>query len=138
MTVVFNQSVSRETFQQRSLLMETLADLEKKEEAEFKALVSRQDDIGSFTNVGITLDSPQNEKFSHFPRDEVVRVLTDKYNQVLKGLGVDYTVEYRTGQVNNYKNGWYCHKGYGGESIFSLDDDRLTIPFGVSKILEAL
>ena len=118
--------------------METLADLNKKQEAEFEALVSRQDNIGLFTNVGIQLDSPLDEKFSHFPQDEVIKVLTDKYNQVLKGLGVDYTVQYKTGQVNNYKNGWYCHKGIGGESIFSVDDDTLTIPFGVSKILEVL
>ena len=118
--------------------METLADLNKKQEAEFEALVSRQDNIGLFTNVGIQLDSPLDEKFSHFPQDEVIKVLTDKYNQVLKGLGVDYTVQYKTGQVNNYKNGLYCHKWIGGESIFSVDDDTLTIPFGVSKILEVL
>ena len=89
--------------------------------------------------VHLVLDSPHDEKFSHIPFEEVVEVLTSKYNDLLHKLKADRTVYFETSRPYSYQNGWYCiNTGGDGTAIFSVDSNTVHIPFSVDYLLSVL
>ena len=88
--------------------------------------------------VDVVLDSPYDEKFSHLPTEEVIEVLTSKYNALLKKLNAGRTVKFQTDFPYSYQNGWYCINDGDGCAIFSHDSFTVHIPFNVDYLLSNL
>ena len=95
-------------------------------------------DYEGIVSVGFVLDSPYDEKFSHLPTEEVVEVLTSKYNDLLKKLKVDRTVQFVTDRPYSYQNGWYYINGGDGTAVFSEDSITVHIPINVDYLLSVL
>jgi len=92
-------------------------------------------DYKDIVSVALVLDSPYDKKFSHLPTDEVIDVLTSKYNDLLEKFEVDRTVKFVTGRSYSYQNGWYYINGGDGTAVFSEDSFTVHVPVNVDHLL---
>ena len=95
-------------------------------------------DLGENLSVTLVLDTPDDEKFRHLPKEEVIEALTSKYTKLLQKLvHKSWCVEWVTDRPYSYQKGWWYHKGSGG-SHYSTDSRTVHIPIGLDYFMEQL
>jgi hypothetical protein len=95
-------------------------------------------DLGENLSVTLVLDTPDDEKFRHLPKEEVIEALTSKYTELLQRLvHKSWYVTWFTDRPYGYQKGWWYHKGSGG-SHYMTDSRTVYIPINLDYFMKRL